>query len=645
MIGKTLSHYEICSKLGEGGMGTVYRAHDNSLGRDVALKVLSANLTADIEFNQRFEREVKSLAALRHPSIVTIHSFEKDAGVCFYTMELVEGRTLADQIPATGFPLDRLFQLIIPVIDAVSHAHTQGIIHRDLKPTNIMLDQDGTPKVLDFGLAKLGDAGPTTDAKTVHLDELQTAEGRILGTFAYMSPEQAEGKPTDHRSDIFSLGIILYEMATGQRPFTGDTPVSTISAIIKDAPTSITTLNQHLPRHLWRIVKKCLEKDPGRRYQSTRDLRNDLAELKHEIDSGELSAPPPTMTSGGTRWARTGPWVALAIVIVIAAILGYQALKRNGPPAEAGPVQLAGAVNLTRSGKVQAADLTPDGKFLVYSERVKDRSNLRVLQLSTSSDVEILPPGNDKISSVQIGPQGDHAYYLNDTRRAVYRIALLGGDPQLVSEDVDEYALAPDGRQLAIMRSAGAQVGLWLGDIERGQQEPLLDEMQIGFSAHLTWSYAGDCILFNALKEQSIAQVLMQLSIAERLVSPANTHVWGYVDALSRLRDGSGFMIAGPRNPGPATIQEPSELWLMPTLASEAIRLTYDPFDYAAIGSDGQGNRLTTLQKQFEQTVQVIALANPAQPRQVMHMSRAGRWWMPLTWTRDDRILYPAGRG
>ncbi len=302
MIGKTIAHYQITAKLGAGGMGEVYRARDTKLGRDVALKVLPEKLAGDPERRRRFEREARTVAALKHPNIVTIYSVEEAGGRHFITMELVEGQTLSALIARGPIVLERFFDVSIPLADAVSSAHVQNITHRDLKPTNIMIEDSGMLKVLDFGLAKLLD--PTADAersRTLVGTKSDTAVGQIMGTAAYMSPEQAEGKPVDHRSDIFSLGIIFYEMATGERPFKGDTQISTISSILKDHPRHISEVNQTLPRHLGRIVNHCLEKDPEKRFQTTKDIRNEMEELKREIDSGELA----TEVSGISSNARS----------------------------------------------------------------------------------------------------------------------------------------------------------------------------------------------------------------------------------------------------------------------------------------------------------------------------------------------------
>jgi len=307
--GTELGQYRIIKLIASGGMGQVYVAEDTRLERQVALKVLPADMAGDPERLQRFEREAKAVASLNHPNIVTIHSVEEAPGpdgamVHFLTMELVEGQTLNGMVPPQGLPLDRFLGLAAPLSDAIGAAHQQGITHRDLKPGNIMVTGDGRVKVLDFGLAKLAEPAMVTDADAATVATVGAApiteEGKVMGTVAYMSPEQAEGATVDSRSDIFSLGIILYEMATGDRPFTGDTKISLISSIIKDTPTSVTEVNTELPNHLGRIIKHCLEKDPERRFQSAQDVRNELVGLREEIDWGEVTGVTPAAGATGT---------------------------------------------------------------------------------------------------------------------------------------------------------------------------------------------------------------------------------------------------------------------------------------------------------------------------------------------------------
>src|SRR6187401_1756726 len=270
-------------------MGEVFLAEDGKLGRKVALKVLAHALAADPERRGRFEREARAVAALNHPNIITIYSVEDLDGVLFLTMELVEGKTLTELIPPQGMSLEQLLHVGIPLADAVGAAHQRGITHRDLKPANVMVTDEGRVKVLDFGLAKLQEESPVDGLSVTVTKEHLTTEGRIVGTVAYMSPEQAQGKAVDARSDVFSLGVLLFEMATGEKPFKGDTNISMLSAIIKDTPSSVTDLRQDLPHDVGRILKRCLAKDPEDRYQTAKDLRNDLRSLKEDVESGVSS--------------------------------------------------------------------------------------------------------------------------------------------------------------------------------------------------------------------------------------------------------------------------------------------------------------------------------------------------------------------
>jgi formylglycine-generating enzyme required for sulfatase activity/dienelactone hydrolase len=331
MIGQTLSHYKILSKLGEGGMGEVYLAEDTRLDRQVALKVLPPEMASDPERLERFEREAKAVAALNHPNIVTIFSVEQAGDLQFIAMELVQGRTLTREISEGGMSPDRLLELAVPIADALAAAHRQGITHRDLKPDNIMIGEEGRLKILDFGLAKLGVATADADAPTALLEPTVTREGSLLGTVAYMSPEQAQGRTVDPRSDVFSLGIILYEMATGRRPFDGDNSISILSSVLRDTPTSISDLKPSAPVPLERIIRRCLEKDPERRYPDALEVRDDLESLRSDLISGISEAAVAGRPSGGThaRRARSGPILLGALVAVLLAVLGGWWLQRG----------------------------------------------------------------------------------------------------------------------------------------------------------------------------------------------------------------------------------------------------------------------------------------------------------------------------
>ena len=339
MIGTRLAHYDILEKLGSGGMGDVYRGRDSRLGRDVAIKVLPPEVANDAERRARFEREATVVAGLKHPNIVTLHSIEVEGDVHFLTMELVEGRTLAAAIPAGGFALEELLAIAVPLADALASAHAKGVVHRDLKPANVMLDGEGRVKVLDFGLAKLANPAETVDpsSETVTSDGV-TREGHLLGTVAYMSPEQAEGLAVDHRSDLFSFGILLYQMATGKNPFQRGHTVSTLAAILKDTPPPVEPERGPLPPELVEIVRRCLEKSPDRRYASTVELRDRLRALQATLASGSFAGGAPASAIGLLRRPRVA--VPLALGLLGAVALGGWLVVRSRRAAWAREVAL-----------------------------------------------------------------------------------------------------------------------------------------------------------------------------------------------------------------------------------------------------------------------------------------------------------------
>jgi tetratricopeptide (TPR) repeat protein/TolB-like protein len=334
LVGRTLGPYLVLESLGSGGMGHVYRALDPRLDRRVALKVLPPEMAAHPEKIKRFEREAQAVASLSHPGIVMLHSIEEADGLRFLTMELVEGETLSKSIPARGFPMERFLSLAIGVADAVSAAHRQGILHRDIKPDNVMLTPDGRLKVLDFGLAKLRYDAEEGDRTTKETQSV-TQDGRIVGTVAYMSPEQAQGLPVDHRSDIFSLGILLYEMATGERPFRGNTNLSVLSSILKDTPRPASELRDDVPKPLARMIQRALEKRPEDRYQSASDLRRDLEDLKRDVDSGELvlgtTTGRPRIVGAPARRRRWALPAAIGTALLVLAAMAAVLFRGQAP--------------------------------------------------------------------------------------------------------------------------------------------------------------------------------------------------------------------------------------------------------------------------------------------------------------------------
>ena len=381
MRGRTLLHYEIIEKLGQGGMGEVWLARDTRLDREVAIKVLSPEVAANPQRLERFRREAKAVAALNHPNIVTIHSVEEDGAAPFFTMEYVDGVTLSQIIPSQGLGTGRFLDFAIPIVDAVSVAHENGITHRDLKPSNIMISGRGQLKVLDFGLAKVS----REESKEIHSDskletEFLTSEGQVLGTTPYMSPEQLKGKPVDQRSDIFSLGTILYAMATGKHPFLAESSAEVISSILTHNPPQVGEIREGLPEFLSGVIKRCLEKDPEARYQSARELENDLLRLRDLVASG---SDPQTVALVDSKWSRKGRrrlsiWAAAGALLVATALFGMMLIGKLGsrPPAPLRTLAVMPFANLTGDADL---DRLAEGVSAALTNGLRENEGLQVV--------------------------------------------------------------------------------------------------------------------------------------------------------------------------------------------------------------------------------------------------------------------------
>src|ERR1017187_6520689 len=331
MIGQSLGHYRIVEKLGQGGMGTVYRALDTRLGRPVAIKALPPEAVADPERTKRFMLEARAASALNHPNIVTIYDIVTEDGIDFIAMECVEGKTLQQLIGRKGLPLGEALEYAVQITDALATAHAAGIVHRDLKPSNIIVTGKGLVKVLDFGLAKLTEPSGSDDVASTQT--LLTHEGAVMGTVAYMSPEQAEGKKVDARSDIFSFGSGFYEMLTGQRAFQKETRTATLSAILRDEPKRLQETRPHIPRGVERVLSLCLRKDVRRRFQHMDDLSIALDALREESDSGRFVEELPALGKrAGQRRHRLS--IAAGLVLLLAAGILVWLRVRAGSPGQ-----------------------------------------------------------------------------------------------------------------------------------------------------------------------------------------------------------------------------------------------------------------------------------------------------------------------
>ncbi|MDX2475586.1 MAG: protein kinase [Candidatus Krumholzibacteria bacterium] len=642
MIGKTLAHYEITGALGKGGMGEVYRARDTKLGRDVAIKILPAALANDTERLARFEREAKTVAGLNHPHIVTLFSVEQEGDQHYITMELVEGRTLSAEITKEGLPFDRFLEYGIAMADAVASAHRQGITHRDLKPDNIMINGEGRLKVLDFGLAKLHEEEqPFDQQETIAAAQVMTAEGKILGTPAYMSPEQAEGKPADNRSDVFALGILLYEMATGLRPFIGDTPMSTITAILRDTPSSVTNLNQRLPRHLGRIVKRCLEKDPDRRYQTALDVKNELEGLREEVASGEIELPASFGVSRGGGQRHKALISVMAVVTLAAIAFGasqwWTGRATSADPAT--PLQSMEIRRLTATGNARGPVISQDGRYVAYLADEAGQTGVWVMQVSTSSRIEIVPAAAAALSGLAYSPDGDFIYYIRRDKGAaktnLFRVPALGGQPRKMLDDVStKISFAPAGDSVVFARqSSRAEVSfLVVANLVDGTERTLAEQVPPNYFMTPSLSPDGTRVAVPVLTYQPKLAASLWIYDINDGTGQSLGREWFKLEDAVWLPEGDGLVFTGR----PDFFS--SQIWLMSYPDGELQRVTNDLNFYDDIGLTDGGHTLVTQQRQTSFQLWSVPLDGSWAPRKLQ--AEDGPMMYPSGWLSDDTVLY-----
>lgn len=654
---RQISHYQVIERLGSGGMGTVWIAQDLQLGRRVALKFLSTDLAKHQLALERFKLEARTASSLNHPNICTIHEIGEEEGEYFIAMELIEGEPLDRHLARHRPDLQELLDLGIQIADALDAAHSKGVIHRDIKPANILITSRGQAKILDFGLAKLVAerqaveqptyAGATLATASAHL----TSPGMAVGTVAFMSPEQARGRELDARTDLFSFGTVLYQMATGKLPFEGETAATIFDGILNRVPPPPVELNPDLPAKLDEVIRTALEKDRDLRYQSAAEMRAELKRLKRDTSSGKVpQASAPVATVPKTRWSKRAVMTAiaaLAVVAVAAAVTVWISLRTRGFN-----LQNMKIAQVTRSGNAGAAALSPDGRYIVYVLRDGAQESLWVQQMATGSNVQVLAPDQVHFVAVSFTPDGNYLMFVRSDKstsnfRYLYQMPVLGGAPKQLIRDVDSApAFSPDGQRIAYIRGVidPSRNNILLANAD-GSGEHLLAERQ-SFrpgAPNISWSADGKTLaLVSPETRNGVGQWILE-TVSARTGEVRDLHTFSIpMGAAAWLPDGGGLLVMGP---DPETFL--GQIWYVTYPQGEVRRFTNDLVNYqdCCLEVTRDGRSLVALQETISSDVWVAG-ADSSDARQVTTSGNMGFGLLGfgLTWV-GNRLAASDPRG
>jgi serine/threonine protein kinase len=637
VTGKTVSHYRIGGKLGQGGMGVVYRAKDLKLGREVALKFLSAEITSDAAAISRFEQEARAAAAINHPNICTVYEIGEDGSLPYIAMELLEGETIKQKIHGKPLPLDAVLDWVIQVTDALAAAHERGIVHRDLKPANLFITCGAHAKVLDFGLAKLSavKAAAATNSSESTMTAVQTLAGHIMGTPAYMSPEQARGEQLDARTDLFSLGAVIYEMATGKLPFQGTTTATMVASLLRDSPDAPLMVNPSLPAELGRIIGKALEKDRGARYQNAADLRADLKRLRRDTDSGK-STGKGAGTERAPRRRQLWMWVGAAVLAIAVVGSVYKWPTSHQP---FGPnLQSITITKLTDTGDVANAVISPDGKYVAYVSRGAQPS-VWVRQVAAESAVQVQAPVAGGYLGLTFSPDGNYLYLTREgtggvTANDLYRVPVLGGSPKLIIKDLEgRVGLSEDGNRIAFIRHSRGGSSLNVANSD-GTAERLIAE-STGTDDYFaqtppSWSHDGKMVAVPSmwLKEGNLSAIrCFPADGGKRIVLPSQR----YIAQAIWLHDQSGFLLASARVMG-----NQSQIWEQPFPGGEPQRITNDLAAYDDLSLTTDDRLLSAVDTEVSSAAFVAPSSDPDHGVAITTAESDG---LALAWMPDGNLL------
>jgi serine/threonine protein kinase len=671
LIGQTISHYRILEKLGGGGMGVVYKAEDTELGRFVALKFLPHDLVKDPHALERFRREARAASALNHPNICTIHEIGKDGDQAFIVMEFLDGLTLKHRIAGRPLETDLVLSLGIDIAEALDVAHSAGIIHRDIKPANIFVTKRGHAKVLDFGLAKLPPIGGrafesavATAQETAISDEHLTSPGTIVGTVAYMSPEQVRAKELDGRSDLFSFGAVLYEMTTGALPFRGESSAMICEAIVNRSPLDPLRLNPDLPPKLGDIINRALEKERELRYQHASDMHSELLRLKRDSDSSQrvsrIAGEAATGASASVQSVQTNSVSAVAVttkphkfgaVTSIIASLTFLCILLGIYSIIHRPVSVAfqnfSVTQLTNSGKAALAAISPDGKFVLSVTDENGLQSLSLRNVPTGSDTQVIAPSASDYQSLTFSPDGNYFYFRRaaDVTNSVfnlYRVPVLGGPSQTVIRDIDsDITFSPDGRRIGFTRGnvEEHQYRLLTENLDGSDEKVLQTGPFPDTPDHLAWSPDGKRLAYGLNQPDKALGGINLFVIATNKTQRFATFNDKFSSDLKWLPDGSG-LVALYRQKGPSFQRE--QIGFIPEGGGQFRAITRDANSYATLTLSADGKTLATVQAKFQQNLYILpgAGSRATESSPLLSQGQYVRWF---DWAADGSLLITDG--